>query len=112
MTFTPEDKNKIIDALKEHSVKDSCPRCGTDAWGLVDGYLQHIISDDPERMLLGGRVLPTVGVLCANCGFLSEYSVIILGLRPPFNTDTDKQSPKERDDESRSPDSPGQVRHD
>jgi hypothetical protein len=91
MAFTPEVKQQIMNALKEHGVKGSCPRCGTDSWALVDGYVYHPVGDDAGRLVIGGRTLPTISLLCANCGYLSEHSPVVLGLQAPFADDSDEE---------------------
>lgn len=60
-----------------------CPVCES-AGSLVmgDGYLAHDIQTDLQSRHIGGQNIPTVPIVCKNCGFLMEFSVGALGLLP------------------------------
>jgi hypothetical protein len=81
MTFEPGVGEQIITALAAHGVKQ-CPRCDSNAWVLVDGFLHHSISNRSGSVVLGGPTIPTIAVICKNCGFISQHSAIILGIEP------------------------------
>lgn len=91
MAFKPEIRTQITDALKEHGAILPCPRCGNNSWALVDGYILHPISDQPEQLILGGATLPTIGVICTNCGYLALHSIVGLGVHAPFAETTIQQ---------------------
>ncbi len=92
MTFEPGVGEQIITALAAHGVKQSCPRCDSTTWALVDGFLHHTISDRAGSVVLGGPTIPTVAVICKNCGFISQHSAVILGIEPyPFVSSTHKE---------------------
>jgi hypothetical protein len=85
MAFNPRKKQEIMAALNAAGVKMICPSCGIGDFGLLDGFMNHTISDDPETVTLGGRYVPTVVLVCANCGYLSEHAAASLGIIPSFN---------------------------
>ena len=80
MPLSEERKGKIIAALEERGARQPCPRCGNMSFTLVDGYFNRAIQPSLKGMSLGGPSIPTVGLVCNRCGFLSEHALGILGL--------------------------------
>jgi hypothetical protein len=96
MPFSPEMQQRIIDALNAKDVESVCPRCGTNSWTLVDGYMSHPLSDNLRTLVIGGRALPTIAVICNHCGYLAEHAAVTLGvLDPSPNTDQRDSAPAE-----------------
>ncbi len=83
MPFSSQQQSDIIQALGSLGVRMPCPRCGTNSWGLLDGFINHSISDVPGQIVIGGRTLLTVALLCHRCGFLAEHAAVTLGLVNP-----------------------------
>lgn len=79
---TQAQKDKIIKALTERGASLPCPRCGNDAFTLLDGYFNQVIQEDPKGIVLGGRTIPSVVVACNRCGYLAQHALGILGLLP------------------------------
>ena len=82
MPLSSEDRAKIAKALLDHGAGLPCPRCANNSWNIVDGYINHPISDIVGQLILGGPVLPTIVVVCTKCGFLAEHAAGVLGLMP------------------------------
>lgn len=74
------EKDKIIKALTERGASLPCPRCGNDAFTLLDGYFNQVIQEDPKGIVLGGRTIPSVVVACNRCGYLAQHALGVLGL--------------------------------
>jgi ribosomal protein S27AE len=77
---TQVTKDKIIKALQERNANMPCPRCGNDAFTLLDGYFNQVIQSDPRGIVLGGRTIPSVVVACNKCGYLAQHALGVLGL--------------------------------
>jgi ribosomal protein S27AE len=75
-------KDKIIKALGERGANLPCPRCGNEAFTLLDGYFNQGIQSDPKGIVLGGRSIPSVVVACNRCGYLAQHALGTLGLLP------------------------------
>jgi hypothetical protein len=75
-----DQKDKIIKALSEHGANLPCPRCGNEAFTLLDGYFNQIIQNEPKGIVLGGRTIPSVVVACKQCGYLAQHALGVLGL--------------------------------
>jgi ribosomal protein S27AE len=85
MALRPEQKENIAKALAQRGVTLSCPRCGDNAWSVLDAYISNLLTADAGEVALGGPVLPTIGVICNRCGFLAEHSMSALGLPPDLS---------------------------
>ncbi len=77
-----EKKQEIIRALEEHGAKLPCPRCGNKSFTLLDGYFNQTVQSDLKGMVLGGPSVPSVVVICSQCGYLSQHALGALGLFP------------------------------
>lgn len=82
MALSPKQRQDIAEALSERGVTLPCPRCGDDTWTILDAYISHSLTRDAGQFVIGGPVLPTVGVMCGKCGFLAEHAAVALGLIP------------------------------
>ncbi|MGD1120249.1 MAG: hypothetical protein ABR886_12345 [Dehalococcoidales bacterium] len=77
-----DQKDQIIKALSERGANLPCPRCGNNAFTLLDGYFNQIIQEEPQGIVLSGRTIPSVVVACKRCGYLSQHAAGVLGLLP------------------------------
>jgi ribosomal protein L37E len=84
--FSEEYKKAIIKTLIEKKAELPCPRCGHNHFSLIDGYLNQPVSENIKGIVLGGKTVPAIGVVCANCGFISLHAAGVLGL---MSTDSD-----------------------
>jgi hypothetical protein len=80
MPFTHDMRKTIITALEACGANKPCPRCYTNSWNLVDGFVNHPLSDIPGQLILGGPSIPVVVVVCDTCGYLAEHAAGKLGL--------------------------------
>lgn len=79
--LTSAQRARIVEVLTERGVTKACPMCGQSAGRqVVDGYATTGLHADPTGITLGGRILPTVQIVCKNCGFVSLFSLGRLGL--------------------------------
>jgi ribosomal protein L37E len=83
---TQDQKDKIIKVLTERGANLPCPRCGNNAFTLLDGYFNQIIQEEPKGIVLGGRTIPSIIIACKRCGYLSQHALGVLGLLPKEET--------------------------
>jgi hypothetical protein len=77
----PDQKQRIIDELNRRGANQPCPRCGQNQFALTDGYISHPLTNQTSGpFVIGGPAVPTIGVVCTNCGYLSEHAIGVLGL--------------------------------
>lgn len=84
--FTSEKKAEIIAKLDERFKKKSkllkCPMCDNSQFSIADAYFKHGLQDDLNSVSIGGPSIPSVAIICRNCGFISQHAIGILGLLP------------------------------
>ena len=81
-----EKKAELIQALTERLSKSDkrsvCPMCGHTHFTIADAYLSNTLQADFNSVTLGGPSIPSLAIICTNCGFISQHSLGILGLLP------------------------------
>lgn len=79
-----EEKQRIILELNKrfNSSGIKCPMCGNNHFIIGDGYFNSFMQDDFRSLNLGGPSIPSIPVICNNCGFISMHALGILGLLP------------------------------
>lgn len=84
-----EQKDKIIKILKERGATLPCSRCGHKNFTLVDGYFNQVIQEElMNGIVIGGPTIPSVGVVCNNCGLIYHHAVGVFGL---INTESNEE---------------------
>lgn len=92
-----ENKKKIISKLIE-KVKDlECPICHKTNFEFGGGYFAHDLQDDLKSRKLGGVNIPTVPLVCKNCGYLLEFAAGTLDLLPKSEKEESKSEKENKD---------------
>lgn len=79
-SLSEEDKKRIANELSRRIPDLSCPMCHRKNFIITDGYFNSPINANLQGMVLGGPSIPSIGIVCANCGFISQHALGILGL--------------------------------
>ena len=84
--LTEEKKAELIRVLSErlekYAKRSACPMCGHAHFTIADAYLSNTLQVNLESVTLGGPSIPSLAIICTNCGFISQHSLGILGLLP------------------------------
>lgn len=80
--ISDDQKQKVIEALAKAGANLPCPRCGNGQFSLVDGYFNHPIQTSLGGLVIGGPSVPSVVVVCNQCGFISQHALGVLNLLP------------------------------
>lgn len=75
-----ETKKQIINALTKRVESFVCPMCHQSKYSFVDGYTVDAVQKDYKNIRLGGRLIPSVMLVCNNCGHIDRFSLGVLGL--------------------------------
>lgn len=76
-----DNKKELIKALTEKVKSFECPMCHNRSFTIVDGYIVQSIQNDMNNIILGnGPIIPSMAIVCNNCGFMSQHNLGILGL--------------------------------
>ena len=78
--ITPEARDRIVKKLEEKRAVLPCPRCSNNSFMLLDGYIAMSVAARSDSLILGGRVIPQVAVVCTNCGFIAHHALGVLDL--------------------------------
>lgn len=78
--FSEEKRKRIVKILEEKGVRSCCPMCGNKSFILPEGYFINTIQPDFKGISLGGPGIPTIAIICKQCGFMSQHSAVLLGL--------------------------------
>jgi ribosomal protein S27E len=84
--LSQETKNRIIEVLntrlRANGRAVQCPMCGHNNFAISDAYISNSLQDDFQNIVLGGPSIPSIAVICTNCGFISQHALGVLGLMP------------------------------
>ena len=78
--FTKEREKEILEVMEKSGVLNLCPICRNNKFQLQPGYFINVVQENIEKIELGGESIPTVILICHNCGFVSQHSLGVLGL--------------------------------
>ncbi|MEK6891882.1 MAG: hypothetical protein AABX25_01730 [Nanoarchaeota archaeon] len=87
---------KIDESIKRKTGQTNlkCPVCTNDNFTVVDGFTNDSLIDTiGGNIILGGRVLPSIPIVCTNCGNTFFLNAKILGLseeQPKQNIEENK----------------------
>jgi transcription elongation factor Elf1 len=76
-------KSKIIEELQRRAPNFECPVCKSKNFSIGEGYFAHDLQSDFKNRRIGGVNIPTVPVICSNCGFIAEFAAGAFGILPP-----------------------------
>ena len=81
-----EQKNELIKKLDEKFKLSGkplkCPMCTNTNFTIADGYFNNTLQENLSSIALGGTSIPTIGIVCTNCGFLSQHALGTINALP------------------------------
>jgi hypothetical protein len=91
-----ETQNAIIAKIAEKAGGrvGPCSVCRAQQFTLADGYVSLSISPTSKAVQIGGPHLPSVALVCTNCGNTFLFNLILLGMQdlvsnsPPVDSDS------------------------
>ncbi len=73
------ETKEVIDKLREKlDGKFLCPMCHQGDFSLVDGYFLNTVQPSLEKVVVGGKSVPVVAMICNHCGFVSQHALGII----------------------------------
>ncbi|MCD7972344.1 MAG: hypothetical protein LUG18_06715 [Candidatus Azobacteroides sp.] len=82
-----EQKKKIVEELAKRTNGLTCPMCQNKSFIMSDGYFNNSMQADLRNINIGGPSIPTIGIICNRCGFVSQHALGTLGLLPKIEED-------------------------
>lgn len=74
--------DKLVAKMRARGKEESCPMCGNDKFFIADAYFTNVLQTDLNNMKLTGLSVPSIAIICHNCGFISQHALGALGLVP------------------------------
>lgn len=82
MEFTKELKEKMIEELDKRIDKLNknfqCPICKHKNFNVIDGFTKRNI-DQNLSIINFGMNIPSVSIVCTNCGYIADFAIGALG---------------------------------
>ena len=75
-----EQRNKIIKALTQRVSDFVCPFCHQAKYTFIEAYSVEPVQNDYKGLQIGSKMLPSVMLVCGNCGHVDKFSLGVLGL--------------------------------
>lgn len=75
-----DKKQEIIAALQQRIPQVECPMCHNHTFSIIDGYMLDNPQESLDSYAIGGKFIPSVAIVCNNCGFISRHAMGTLGL--------------------------------
>lgn len=91
--MTEEQKKRVIETLNSRGIGKVCPMCGQKGFSVAEGYLTDMLTDD-YRLETGYRRIPSILLICNNCGFMSRHALGTLGLMDNFKKNSEMDNIK------------------
>ena len=76
------NKQNIVATLNKKVENLKCPICATSSFALGGGFFAHDLQQDLSQRQMGGINIPTIPIICTNCGYVMEFAAGTLGLLP------------------------------
>lgn len=89
--MTGEKKRQLADALSKRLGNLVCPMCHQSRYTLIDGYVSEPVQEDYKKVVLGGKMIPTVMLVCNHCGHIDRFALGVLGLMEGEDTENNKE---------------------
>ncbi len=88
--ISQEKKREIASRLNVRIQELTCPMCHQHGFVIADGFFSHYLQEDIKDVSIGGPSIPTIAIVCTNCGFVSQHALGVLGMLPQ-NTEKDTE---------------------
>ncbi len=82
--ISSEEKDRIARKLNQkfNGTGVKCPMCGNKHFIIADGYFNTTMQNDLKSITMGGPSIPSIPIICSQCGFISLHALGIIGLLP------------------------------
>lgn len=89
--MTKEEKLEIASIIRQKIALIKCPMCGKSAFTIGEGYVFNEVHSDYRHRVIGGAGIPSVLLICSNCGFISQHAIGALGLLKDSNQEQESK---------------------
>lgn len=88
--LTDKEKQEVKEIIinKVHNL--TCPMCKKQNFMVADGYFINGLHTKASIMDWNGQAIPTIGIICENCGFVSQHALGIIGIIDKIKNEEDE----------------------
>lgn len=77
---TMKINTNIIEEIVTKKWKNGCPMCGGREWEMIpEALFTPVEIGEGMDIRLAGKIIPTVPIVCKNCGFVAEINALSVG---------------------------------
>lgn len=87
-------KNKFKEKITQKTQDLRCPLCHNNNM-VIEGPFSKTIQSNPGSLVIGGPSVPTMAVICSNCGYIREFALGSVGLLDQIKKRKEKDEKKE-----------------
>lgn len=74
-----EDLQKVIDKLNAAIPGGvECPMCHSRNFQVINGSFSNVVQNDLHELVLDGKTVQSLMIICPKCGFMSQHSIGVL----------------------------------
>ncbi|WP_343626578.1 hypothetical protein [Flavobacterium lindanitolerans] len=81
-SLSEQELLRIMQKMNELLPNLSCPMCKNSDFVIAEGYFNNPLQFKLPDLSIGGRSIPTIGIICQNCGFVSQHALKTINLLP------------------------------
>lgn len=78
--FSSEEKKRYVGLLQSKHVNVHCPMCNNTNFIIADSFIRNDLQSNLKSINIGGPSIPSIAIICSQCGFISQHAIGVLGL--------------------------------
>ncbi|MFN2746392.1 MULTISPECIES: hypothetical protein [unclassified Bacillus (in: firmicutes)] len=78
MEFSEGLKNKIMDIIQKRGLLKPCENCKHDEMVMIEPFARLDLQDDSSVLSVGAEAIPSIAIVCTNCGKMNLYAAKVL----------------------------------
>ncbi len=88
---------ELVKRVKEKGIDLKCPICNNQNFMLVDGFSRRDLSKNYKYIQLGQQYIPSISIICDNCGYLMDFALGTLGFLKKEESKEESKNDKSKD---------------
>lgn len=83
MAETAIDSQSVIRELTQRGATKPCARCGGKQFAVAQDFVNLVMQQSTDAVVIGGPTIPAVVAVCTHCGAITLHALGALGMLPP-----------------------------
>jgi hypothetical protein len=64
----------LLREMKKNGSAQPCSQCGGVKYGVINGFLGHLLQKNPSIRIIGPEHLNSVVLICQRCGLITQHT--------------------------------------